>query len=157
MRRSEHLRQTEMHDSDMLAAEVLSAGARAYLPKSEANQYLIAAVEALAEHKPFITSRISERLLNVFLAVRKSGPKAVLTSRERMVVQLIAEGHTNREVAEVLNLSIKTIESHRAQVLRKLNVKSVAGLVRYAIRNRLKNLSAQRPATRREAEQDWGR
>jgi DNA-binding NarL/FixJ family response regulator len=126
-----------MHDSDMLVAEALGAGARSYLLKSEANRYLIAAIEALAEHKPFFTGRISQRLLKTFLALPKGGPKAVLTSRERMVVQLIAEGHTNREVAELLNLSIKTIESHRAEAMKKLNVKSVAGLVRYAIRNRL--------------------
>ena len=71
------------------------------------------------------------------LADRKGQPKQALTPRERMVLQLIAEGHSNREMAEILNLSIKTIESHRAEAMRKLNVKSTAGLVRYAIRNRL--------------------
>ena len=126
-----------MHDSDMLVAEALRAGARAYLLKSETNRYLIAAVEALAEHKPFLTGKISQRLVNAYLAAATDGSKAVLTRRERMVVQLIAEGHTNREASELLNLSTKTIESHRAEAMRKLNVKSVAGLVRHAIRNRL--------------------
>ena len=126
-----------IHDSDVLVGEVLRAGARAYLLKSDANRYLIAAVEALAEHKPFLTGKISQRLINAFLADRKGQPKQALTPRERTVVQLIAEGHSNREMAEILNLSIKTIESHRAEAMRKLNVKSIAGLVRYAVRNRL--------------------
>ena len=126
-----------IHDSDVLVGEVLRAGARAYLLKSDANRYLIAAVEALAEHKPFFSGKTSQRLLNVFLADRKGEPKKALTPRERVVVQLIAEGHSNREMAEILNLSIKTIESHRAEAMRKLNVKSIAGLVRYAVRNRL--------------------
>ena len=125
-----------MHDSDVLVGELLGAGARAYLLKSDANRYLIAAVEALAEHKPLLTGKISQRLINVLLADRK-GQKEVLSPRERVVVQLIAEGHSNRKTAEILNLSIKTIESHRAEAMRKLNVKSTAGLVRYAIRNRL--------------------
>jgi DNA-binding NarL/FixJ family response regulator len=126
-----------IHDSDVLVAEVLRAGARAYLLKSEANQYLIAAVESLAEHKPFFTGKISQRLLSAFLADREGQPKRALTPRERMVVQLIAEGHSNRETAEILNLSIKTIESHRAEAMRKLNLKSIAAVVRFAVRNRL--------------------
>jgi DNA-binding NarL/FixJ family response regulator len=126
-----------MHDSDVLVGELLGAGARAYLLKSDANRYLIAAVEALAEHKPLLTGKISQRLINAFLADRKGQPKQALTPRERTVVQLIAEGHSNREMAEILNLSIKTVESHRAEAMRKLNVKSIAGLVRYAVRNRL--------------------
>ena len=125
-----------MHDSDVLVGELLEAGARAYLLKSDANRYLIAAVEALAEHKPFLTGKISQRLINAFLADRK-GQKEALSPRERVVVQLIAEGHSNRESAEILNLSIKTIESHRAEAMRKLKIKSIAGLVRYAVRNRL--------------------
>jgi DNA-binding NarL/FixJ family response regulator len=126
-----------IHDSDVLVTEVLGAGARAYLLKSESNRYLTAAVEALAEHKPFFSGKISQRLLNAFLADRKGQPKRALTPRERMVLQLIAEGHSNREMAEILNLSIKTIESHRAEVMRKLNLKSIAALVRHAVRNRL--------------------
>ena len=98
-----------MHDNDVLVGELLGAGARAYLLKSDANRYLIAAVEALAEHKPLLTGKISQRLINVLLADRK-GQKEVLSPRERVVVQLIAEGHSNRKTAEILNLSIKTIE-----------------------------------------------
>jgi DNA-binding NarL/FixJ family response regulator len=126
-----------IHDSDVLVGEVLRAGARAYLLKADANLYLIAAVEALAEHKPFFSGKISQRLLDAFLADRKGEPKKALTPRERVVVKLIAEGHSNRKTAEILNVSIKTVESHRAEAMRKLNAKSIAGLVRYAVRNRL--------------------
>jgi DNA-binding NarL/FixJ family response regulator len=126
-----------MHDSDVLVGELLAAGARAYLLKSDAKQYLIAAVEALADHKPFFTGRVSEHLLNSFLATHHRKDEAVLSPRERVIVQLIAEGHGNKEMGEILNLSVKTIETHRAAAMRKLNLKTTAALVRYAIRNRL--------------------
>jgi DNA-binding NarL/FixJ family response regulator len=124
-----------MHDNTVLIGELLEAGARAYLLKSDAKHYLIAAVEALADHKPFFTGRVSEQLLNSFLAhQQKEG--AILTARERVIVQLVAEGHGNKDMSEILSLSIKTIETHRAAVMRKLNLKSTAALVRFAIRNK---------------------
>ena len=126
-----------MHDSDVLIGEVLEAGARAYLLKSDAKQYLIAAVESLAGHKPFFTGRVSEQLLDAFLSTHHSKTDALLSPRERVIVQLIAEGHSNKEMSEVLNLSVKTIETHRASAMRKLNVSSTAAIVRYAIRNKL--------------------
>jgi len=126
-----------MHDTDVLIGELLEAGARAYLLKSDAKQYLIAAVESLADHKPFFTGKISEQLLDAFLAKHRSKSDAPLSPRERLVVQLIAEGRSNREMSEILNLSIKTIETHRAAAMRKLNVTSTAAIVRYAIRNKL--------------------
>jgi DNA-binding NarL/FixJ family response regulator len=126
-----------MHDSDVLVGELLEAGARAYLLKSDAKQYLIAAVEALADHKPFFTGRVSEQLLNSFLATHHGKDEVALSPRERVIVQLIAEGHGNKEMGEILNLSVKTIETHRAAAMRKLNLKTTAALVRYAIRNRL--------------------
>lgn len=126
-----------MHESDVLVGELLEAGARAYLLKSDAKQYLIAAVEALARHKPFFTGRVSERLLNSFLATHQRKDHAHLSPRERIIVQLIAEGHGNKEMGEILNLSIKTIETHRAAAMRKLNLTSTASLVRYAVRNKL--------------------
>jgi DNA-binding NarL/FixJ family response regulator len=126
-----------MHDSDVLVGELLEAGARAYLLKSDAKQYLIAAVESLAAHKPFFTARVSEQLLATFLSRHRPRTDASLSPRERAVVQLIAEGHSNREMSEILNLSIKTIETHRAAAMRKLNLTSTAALVRYAVRNRL--------------------
>jgi DNA-binding NarL/FixJ family response regulator len=96
---------------------------------------LIAAIEALATHRPY-TSRVSEALLGSFLT-KPNRPQSVLTNRERAVVQLIAEGHSNREIGELLNISVKTVETHRGTIRRKLNISSSAGLVRYAIRNKL--------------------
>ncbi len=126
-----------MHDSDVLVAELLEAGARAYLLKSDAKQYLIAAVESLAVHKPFFTGRVSEQLLERFLSAQNLKTDVLLSPRERGVVQLIAEGHSNREMSEILNLSVKTIETHRASAMRKLNLTSTAAIVRYAIRNKM--------------------
>ena len=129
-----------MHDSETLVGEVLDAGARAYLLKSDAKEHLISAIEALAVHKPFFSGQVSEKLLETYLLAQKGRLGAVLSPRERIVVQLIAEGHTNKEISAILNLSIKTIESHRAAAMRKLNITSTAGIVRYAIRNKMVEL-----------------
>jgi DNA-binding NarL/FixJ family response regulator len=126
-----------MHDSEVLVGELLEAGARAYLLKSDAKQYLITAVESLVNHKPFFTGRVSEQLLDTYLTTRSRRSEGTLSARERMIVQLIAEGNGNKEMAAILNLSVKTIESHRATAMRKLNVTSTAGIVRYAVRNKL--------------------
>ena len=97
-----------MHDSDAVLQEVLQAGARGFLLKSDADDYLVAAVHAISLRKPFFTGQVSQKMLDMFLA--KSGDAPVLTARERSVVKLIAEGRTNREMADVLSLSAKTIE-----------------------------------------------
>src|SRR5262249_28321664 len=125
-----------MHDSEVLVGELLQAGARAYLLKSDAKQYLIA-VESLASHKPFFTGKVSAQLLDTFLAKGHGKLDATLSPRERVIVQLIAEGHSNKEMTEILNLSVKTIETHRAAAMRKLDVTSTAAIVRYAIRHKL--------------------
>lgn len=125
-----------MHESELLMREALEAGARGYLLKSDARKFLIAAVESLSQHKPFFTGRVSEALLNAFLS-QGHATDGVLTARERGVVQLIAEGHSNKAVAQILGLNLKTVESHRASAMRKINVNSTATLVRYAIRNKL--------------------
>ncbi len=125
-----------MHDNEMLVQELLHAGARGYLLKSDAKTHLIEAVTSLANHRPFFTQKVSEALLDVYLA-RPEKVVSAITSRERSVVQLIAEGHTNKEVARVLSISLKTVETHRATIMRKLQVSSSAGLVRYAIRNKI--------------------
>jgi DNA-binding NarL/FixJ family response regulator len=124
-----------MHDSDALLQDVLRAGARGFLLKSDADDYLVAAVRAVSQHKPFFTGRVSERMLQNFLSTSSS--ESILTPREKSVVQLIAEGRTNKEMAELLCLSAKTIESHRASVLQKLNILTTADIIRYAIRNNL--------------------
>lgn len=126
-----------MHDSEELIGQLLQAGARAFLCKSDAKEYLVAAIESLAAHKPFFTGKISEKLLDSFLTAQGHNPVDLLSARERVIVQLIAEGHSNKEMSGVLNISVKTVETHRASAMRKLNVTSTASLVRYAIRNKL--------------------
>jgi DNA-binding NarL/FixJ family response regulator len=125
-----------IHDTDVLAGELLEAGARAYVLKSEAQRHVIAAVESLMCGRPFFNGRVYDRLLAASSA-RHRKDVTRLSSRERVVVQLIAEGHSNKEMAAILSLSVKTIETHRAVAMRKLNLTSVATLVRYAMRNNL--------------------
>jgi DNA-binding NarL/FixJ family response regulator len=125
-----------MHDNEMLVQEVFKAGARGYLLKSDARRHLISAIESLASHRPFFTPNLSEVLLESLLA-QPSKEKPTLTTRETGVLQLIAEGHTNKQIARLLSISLKTVETHRAAVMRKLNLSSAAGLVRYAIRHKL--------------------
>ncbi len=124
-----------MHDTDDLIREALEAGARGFLLKSDAKSFLIAAVESLAAHNPFFTGKVSEALLENYLS-KNIAAESLLTAREKAVLQLVAEGHTN-EMATVLCISLKTIETHRASLMKKLNVDSTAALVRYAIRNKL--------------------
>ena len=125
-----------MYDNESLIQELLKVGARGYLFKTDARRHLIGAIEALAAHKPFFTTKVSEALLDFFLA-RPAREGSALTHRERGVVQLVAEGYTNKQIAGLLSISGKTVESHRTSVMRKLNLSSSAALVRYAIRNRI--------------------
>jgi DNA-binding NarL/FixJ family response regulator len=106
------------------------------LLKSEATPHLTAAVEALLAHKPYFTGIVSEKMLASYLSTEED-PTVSLSPRERMVIQLISEGRTNKGMSKVLNLSVKTIETHRASAMYKLSVKSTAGLVRYAVKNML--------------------
>ena len=125
-----------MHDDESLLRDLLEAGARGYLLKSDAGLHLISAVQSLAEHKPYFTDRASQVLLKNFLT-EADKVQQILTDREQVVVQLVAEGHSNKEAAAVLNVSIKTIETHLSTIMRKLDLTSSAALVRYAIRNHL--------------------
>jgi DNA-binding NarL/FixJ family response regulator len=125
-----------MHDNETLIEKLLRAGAKGYVLKSDAKRDLLHAIDSLATHRPFFTSKVSEALLNSF---NKPGHRKslVLTPRERQIVQLVAEGHANKKIATMLNVSPKTVETHRAAIMRKLNLSSPAALVRYAIRNKL--------------------
>ena len=125
-----------MHDSECLFNELLRAGAHGYLLKTDARKYLIRAVETLAMHRPFFTGTASEVLLESYRR-KPERVRSVLTDRERGVVQLIAEGNTNKQVANKLGISLKTVETHRASIMRKLNLLSSAALVRYAVRNNI--------------------
>ena len=130
-----------MHDSDHVVREVLRAGARGFLLKSDAGRDLVAAVEALQRQRTFFTTRVSQMLLDGYLDRENQDERAgedfddVLTTREREVIQLLAEGKTSKEVAIALNLSVKTAETHRTNLMRKLGLHSVADLTRYAVRN----------------------
>ena len=134
-----------MHDSDHVIREVLRAGARGFLLKSDAGRDLVAAVDALQSQRTFFTTRVSKMVLDGFLNREKEtsdfaddldhGGGELLTSREREVIQLLAEGRTSKEVAVTLNLSVKTAETHRTNLMRKLGLHSVADLTRYAVRN----------------------
>lgn len=129
-----------MYESDRLAREALAAGARGFVMKNDAGRVLVTAIEQLSQHRPFFTSSISEMILNGFLnpappAGRK--PRSPLTAREREILQLIAEGKSTKEVATLLAISVKTAETHRVNLMRKLGLHSVGELVRYAIRNEI--------------------
>ncbi len=129
-------------DADEMVRAVLAAGARGFVLKSDAARDLVTAVEALQSNKPFFTSRVAEMVLGGFLG--RNRPTAdgevtlpSLTPREREIVQLLAEGKSSKEVASHLNLSVKTAETHRSNIMRKLNLHSVSGLVLYAVRNNM--------------------
>ena len=129
-----------MHHSEELAREVLKAGARGYVLKSDADESLIAAVDALRQHKPFLTSGVTEFMLDGLLrdmSVPDLSTRDPVTPREREIIQLLTEGLSNKEAAARLGISVKTIEAHRANIMRKLRLRSVADLVRYAIRNKI--------------------
>ncbi len=126
-----------MHEEETILQQALEAGARAYLLKSDARAHLLSAIEALARHEPFLTAQISEMLLKSFIDKRTAGNGKLLSPRERVIVQLIAEGHSNREIGSILNVSAKTVEAHRASAMKKLQVTSAAALIRYAVRNNL--------------------
>ncbi|HEX4343172.1 MAG TPA: response regulator transcription factor [Verrucomicrobiae bacterium] len=125
-----------MHESEELVREILAAGARGYVLKSDAGHSLVNAIKALAEHKPYFTSKISSLVLQGYLNPQ-TRESAALTPREREIVQLVAEGRSSKKVADVLGISVKTAETHRSNILRKLGLRSVSELVRYAIRNKI--------------------
>ena len=130
-----------MHDTDQVVREVLRAGARGFLLKSDAGRDLVAAVEALQQQRTFFTTRVNRMVLDGYLGRdnyvngNEDDSNHVLTTREREVIQLLAEGKTSKEVASTLNLSVKTAETHRTNLMRKLDLHSVADLTRYAVRN----------------------
>jgi DNA-binding NarL/FixJ family response regulator len=130
-----------MHDSEQVMREVLQAGARGLVLKSDADRDLVEAVDAVAKKRHFFTARLSELVLGRYLAGpstaksrRKSEPSQ-LTEREREVMRLLADGMSSKEAATRLQISIRTVESHRINISRKLGFNSIAKLVQYAIRH----------------------
>jgi DNA-binding NarL/FixJ family response regulator len=132
-----------VHYTDQLIREILAAGIRGYIVKSDSDRDLVIAVESLANHKPFFTPRATELMLNGLNHKAGGGEEAAaslrdrLTSREREIVQLLSEGKSSKEVASDLSISVKTAETHRANIMRKLEIHSVSELVRYAVRNQI--------------------
>ncbi len=126
-----------MHDDERYVFEALQAGASGYVLKREADHDLVDAVRAVARGEAFLTNAAERSLIRAWMADEATGPTETLTAREREVVKLIAEAHTNTQIAAVLHLSEKTVESHRANVLRKLGMRDRVELVRYAIRRGL--------------------
>lgn len=126
-----------VHDSEQVVREVLAAGARGFLLKSDAGRDLVAAVEALQNQRTFFTPKVAQMMLDGYLRPQEgdTSEKCVLTPREREVIQLVAEGRTTKEVAAALSLSVKTAETHRTNLMRKLDLHSVADLTLYAVRN----------------------
>jgi len=131
-----------VHESEQVEREVLEAGARGYVLKSDDGRDLVTAVEQLRRHRPFLTAKVTKMVLNDYLHDRplraESDPGgARLTPREREVAQLLAEGKSNKQVATTLQISHRTVECHRNNLLRKLDLHSLTDLVHYAIRNRM--------------------
>jgi DNA-binding NarL/FixJ family response regulator len=134
-----------MYYSDPLIRQALETGARGYLLKSDAAQDLVSAVDALSRNKTFFTLKVAHMVLERYVGPeskesadesnRKSGLR--LTTRQRQIVQLLAEGESSKDVAATLNISVKTAETHRSNVMRRLDCHSVSDLVRYAIRNHI--------------------
>jgi DNA-binding NarL/FixJ family response regulator len=117
------------HDNETLIEELLKAGARGYVRKSDAKRSLLEALEALAANKRFFAP--TESLADC------DRPQSALTARERVVIRLVAEGYSSKKIAELLNISPKTVETHRTNIRSKLNLLQRAALVRYAIRNKI--------------------
>ena len=131
-----------VHDSKEIVSKALVAGCRSYILKSDTERDLVTAVDALRRHKPFFTSLATEVMLNRSIESRKRESKGApadsqLTHRERAMVRLLAEGKSNKEVATSLGISVRTVENHRANAMRKLGFQSLGELIRYAIRNRI--------------------
>ncbi len=129
-----------LHYSDQLVREVVDSGARGYILKSDASPDLLTAVEALATNRSFFTSGAAEILIDGFCNPA-SAPQTLmrkdLSAREREIVQLLAEGKSSKEIAVILCISVKTAETHRANIMRKLEMHSVSALVRYAVKNHM--------------------
>ena len=127
------------HESEQVVREVLDAGALGYLLKSDAGHELVVAIESLLEGKPYFTSKVARLVLKGYLSAGAGAPGATggLSPREREIVQLLAEGKSNKEVARRLGITVKTAETHRNNIMRKMSFGSLADLVRYAVRNHI--------------------
>jgi DNA-binding NarL/FixJ family response regulator len=131
-----------MHESEQMVEKVQEAGALGYILKDVADSTLISAVEMLRRHKPFASARVSQSFLRAGSRHpespdRRERARGRLTQREREIIQLLAEGKSNKEVAGVLGISVRTAETHRANIMLKLDLHSIVELVHFAVRNKI--------------------
>jgi DNA-binding NarL/FixJ family response regulator len=126
-----------MHDREEIIINVLRAGVRGFVLKSDPEKHLLAALDALSIRRPYFSGSISDTLLNQLIENKPHPAASSLTHREREIVQQVAEGRINKEIAARLNISVKTVETHRSSAMRKLKLRTTADLVRYAVRNQL--------------------
>ena len=126
-----------MHESDDLVQQVVEAGARGYILKDDADRVLLAAIDSVRHHKPYFSTRVSTPPSDNLPPADPSRTRLRLTPREREILQLLAEGKSNKEVASLLGISVNTAEAHRSNIMLKLNLHSLAELVHYAIRNNI--------------------
>ncbi len=130
-----------MHETERVIVDVLEAGARGVVLKSDIGENMVAAVESISKGRRFFTSRVAETLVDAYLSRRSASHapepagQPILTVREREVIQLLAEGKSNKEVADRLGISARTAEGHRSEIMRKLKLGSLAEMIRFAIRN----------------------
>ncbi len=128
-------------ETEELVHDVFDSGARSYIMKTDAADHLIDAIKALSEHKHFFTSRISEIVFARYIqekgTLEGAPEKSRITDREREIVQLLAEGKSSKEIATILGISVRTVETHRAAIMKKLGLKSFSELIRYAVRNKI--------------------
>jgi DNA-binding NarL/FixJ family response regulator len=132
-----------VHDSEQLAESLLCAGALGYVLKSDMPRDLITGVESVCRHRPFFTGRLARTVLSGYLKdlrekkAKSAACPASITSREREIIQLLAEGKSNKEVAALLHVSLKTAETHRTNLMRKLDLHSISDVVHYAVQNQI--------------------
>ncbi len=126
-----------MHESEDLVQQVIDAGARGYILKDDADRILIAAVDAVRNHKPYFSTRVSPTSDSADSLEPHKSSRSRLTPREREILQLLAEGQSNKEIAALLGISVNTAEAHRANIMLKLGFRSITELVVYAVRNKI--------------------
>ena len=131
-----------LHESEQLVRRVVESGAHAYVLKSDAGRNLVEGVAALSQHKSFFSSKVATLVVESHLEggktnSRKNRNRRSLTPREREVVQLLAEGKSNKEIGVTLGVSVHTVETHRSNIMHKLSTHSLSSLIRYALRNKI--------------------
>jgi DNA-binding NarL/FixJ family response regulator len=126
-----------MHDSERTIAQMLRAGCRGYLLKTETGEKLIEALAKVSRHQTYFSPSVSEALLQFYVSSTEEHQHEQLTPRQRQIVKLVAEGNSNKRIAHILNISVKTVETHRLDAMRRIGAKSSADLALYAARNEL--------------------